>query len=121
MSDFLEHQVKPALEKVAVHFRERGLNAEVHSEDGKKTWIEVPHGEEIDFFYSVHARPISAPSFTLRDTRKDREEKLRHYRAEVYLKEGGQDYDVMGWSSEQLLADIIDQYEKHLHYLNAIR
>ena len=121
VSDFLEQQVKPALEKVAEHFRERGLNAEVHAEAGKKAWIEVPHGEEIDFFYSVHARPISAPSFTLRDTRKDREEKLRHYRAEVYLKEGGQDYDVMGWSSEQLLADIIDQYEKHLYYLTAIR
>lgn len=121
VSEFLEQQVKPALEKVADYLRERELNAEVHAEDGKKAWIEVPHGEEIDFFYSVHARPISAPSFTLRDTRKEREEKLRHYRAEVYLKEGGQDYDVMGWSSEQLLADIIDQYEKHLHYLNTIR
>ncbi|MAR02138.1 MAG: choline transporter [Oceanospirillaceae bacterium] len=119
--DFLSDKVRPALEQVAAQFRERGLEAEVHMEEGKKVWIEVPHGDEIDFFYSVHARPISAPSFTIRDTRKDREEKMRHFRAEVYLKEGGQDYDVMGWTVEQLLADIIDQYEKHLHYLTAIR
>ena len=79
------------------------------------------HGEEIDFFYAVKARPISPPSFTMRDTRKKREEKLRYFRAEVYLKEGGQDYDVMGWTTEQLIADIIDQYEKHLHYLEALR
>ena len=119
--DFLSAKVHPALEQVANLFRERGLDARVQVDDGKKTWIEVPHGEEIDFFYSVHARPVSPPSFTLRDTRKDREEKLKYCRAEVYLKEGGQDYDVMGWTTEQLIADIIDQYEKHLHYLNAIR
>lgn len=46
---------------------------------------------------------------------------LRYYRAEVYLKEGGQDYDVMGWTIDQLIADIIDQYEKHMHFLDAVR
>ncbi|EMD5657114.1 TPA: glycine/betaine ABC transporter [Klebsiella pneumoniae] len=43
------------------------------------------------------------------------------YRAEVYLKEGGQNYDVMGWNQEQLINDILDQYEKHLHFLHLVR
>ncbi|TDJ78928.1 glycine/betaine ABC transporter [Klebsiella pneumoniae] len=42
-------------------------------------------------------------------------------RAEVYLKEGGQNYDVMGWNQEQLINDILDQYEKHLHFLHLVR
>lgn len=119
--DYIGEKVQPALEKVAEHFRERNIEARVAIEEGKRSWIEVLHGEEIDFFYSVHARPMSPPSFTMRDTRKQREEKLKYCRAEVYLEEGGQDYDVMGWSSEQIIADVIDQYEKHLYYLDAIR
>ncbi|MBE1188134.1 glycine/betaine ABC transporter [Escherichia coli] len=43
------------------------------------------------------------------------------YRADVYLKEGGQNYDVMGWNQEQLINDILDQYEKHLHFLHLVR
>lgn len=119
--DYIGEKVQPALEKVAEHFRERNIEARVAIEEGKRSWIEVLHGEEIDFFYSVHARPMSPPSFTMRDTRKQREEKLKYCRTEVYLEEGGQDYDVMGWSSEQIIADVIDQYEKHLYYLDAIR
>ena len=38
-----------------------------------------------------------------------------------YLKEGGQNYDVMGWNQEQLINDILDQYEKHLHFLHLVR
>ena len=46
---------------------------------------------------------------------------LRYYRAEVHLGEGGQDYDVMGWSSGALINDVLDQYERHLHFLSGQR
>ncbi|MEC8104535.1 MAG: choline BCCT transporter BetT, partial [Pseudomonadota bacterium] len=119
--EYIEEKALPAMEKVAEQFREKGIEARVTQETGQRAWIEVLHGDEIDFFYSIHARPMSPPSFTMRDTRKQREESLKYYRAEVYLKEGGQDYDVMGWTTEQIIADVIDQYEKHLYYLDAIR
>ena len=32
------------------------------------------------------------------------------------FKEGGQNYDVMEWTQEDLIQDIIDQYERHLHF-----
>jgi len=35
----------------------------------------------------------------------------------VFLKEGGKDYDVMGYNRDQLINDVLDQYEKHLHFL----
>jgi choline/glycine/proline betaine transport protein len=43
------------------------------------------------------------------------------FRAEVHLAEGGQDYDVMGWSQEQIIVDILNQYEDHLHFLHTVR
>lgn len=45
------------------------------------------------------------------DNDEQQSEQHRYYRAEVYLKEGGQNYDVMGWNQEQLINDILDQYE----------
>ncbi|MGB1062530.1 MAG: BCCT family transporter, partial [Ketobacter sp.] len=118
---FLDKDVRGAMEQVASEFNKSSLEAQVQSDDQDRVWIEVSHGDEIDFFYSVHARPYEPPSFVMRDVTEQRNEELRYYRAEVYLKEGGQDYDVMGWTQEQLIADIIDQYEKHMHFLNALR
>ena len=42
-------------------------------------------------------------------------------RAEVHLQEGGQDYDVMGWSRDEVIDDILDQYERHMHFLHVVR
>lgn len=118
---FLSEVVKPALEKVSQELAKQNIGSTVASDDQDRVWIDVAHGKEVNFFYSVHARPYIPPSFVMSDTRGKRGEKLRYYRAEVYLREGGQDYDVMGWSQEQLIADVLDQYEKHMHYLNAVR
>jgi choline/glycine/proline betaine transport protein len=73
------------------------------------------------FFYSVHPRAYEPPTFVMRDTRDKRLEKLKFYRAEVHLKEGGQDYDVMGWGKDDLIHDVLEQYERHMHFLAAVR
>lgn len=116
---FLDRVVEPSFRQVAAEFSKRELNAAVARDENDRVWIEVEHGDEQKFFYSVHARPYVPPSFVVRDTSRRRSEELRYYRAEVYLLEGGQDYDVMGWSEGQLIADVIDQYEKHMHFLHA--
>lgn len=41
----------------------------------------------------------------------------RYYRAEVHLSEGSQDYDLVGYTKEQIINDILDQYERHLQLL----
>jgi len=40
---------------------------------------------------------------------------------ELHLADGGQDYDIMGWSKIAVINDIIDQYYKHLHFLHLLR
>ena len=49
------------------------------------------------------------------------EDEQIYYRAEVHLGEGGQDYDIMGWSKDAVIHDVIDQYHKHQHFLHLLR
>ncbi len=118
---FIQTVVKPALTEVVEELKKQNLDAHVGEDEEGKAWIEVRHGDEIDFFYSVHPRPYEPPSFVLRDTRPRRAEALKYYRAEVHLREGGQDYDITGWSSAEVINDILDHYERHLHFLHAVR
>ncbi|AEQ94979.1 high-affinity choline transport [Xanthomonas oryzae pv. oryzicola BLS256] len=37
------------------------------------------------------------------------------------LYEGSQDYDLVGYSREQIINDIIDQYARHLQFLHLTR
>jgi len=118
---YIEEVVKPALSEVAEELRKQNLAAEVGEGEDDRVWVEVLHGDEIDFFYSVHPRAYEPPTFVMRDTRDQRLEKLKYYRAEVHLKEGGQDYDVMGWSRDDVIHDVLEQYERHMHFLTAVR
>ena len=37
---------------------------------------------------------------------------------EVYLDGGtGQGYDIMGYSKEQIIDDVLDKYERHVEFL----
>jgi choline/glycine/proline betaine transport protein len=41
----------------------------------------------------------------------------RYARLEVHTTGGGQDYDVMGYSTTQVIHDCLDHYEGHLESL----
>lgn len=40
-----------------------------------------------------------------------------YYRVEVHLREGGQGYDVLGYTESQLIEDVLDQYEQHVEFM----
>lgn len=73
------------------------------------------------FVYEVRLRSYIQPTFALAVLGDEKKEENRYYRDEGHLKEGGQDYDVMSWPQEQIINDILDQYEKHLHFLHLVR
>ena len=58
---------------------------------------------------------------SISSTRSTRARTIKYYHAEVHLREGGQDYDIMGWSLPSIINDVLDQYERHLHFLHAVR
>ncbi len=119
---FIDSQVRPAMEEVAQELRRQGLDARVETGEDGRVWVEVGHGAEMDFFYSVRPQAYEPPSFILSDPRRQqRDTDDVDYRAEVHLREGGQGYDVMGWRREALIHDVLDQYQRHLHFLQLVR
>jgi len=112
---FIDQIVRLAMEEVAEELRKQGYEPRIEENEGAQLCLLVPHGEKLDFAYSVHPVEVTRPSLTAAEMADD--EESRYFRAEVYLGEGGQDYDIMGWSRDQIIGDILDQYERHRHYL----
>ncbi|VFR51849.1 High-affinity choline uptake protein BetT [plant metagenome] len=117
---YIAETVRAACESVAEEMRKQGYGAEVTESDEEGISLTVSHGEHQDFLYSVRAHAYVRPALTLRDTEDDSEAR-KYFRAEVHLREGGQDYDIMGWSRGDVIGDILDQYERHRHYLHRVR
>ena len=116
---FIQGTVLPAMQSVASELGKQGVASTVELDAQKQMpSLVVLHGDEVDFFYRVTPRSYLQPSFMLND---EDEEERKYFRAEVFLREGGQGYDIMGWTSEQVIGDIIDQYEKHMHFLHMVR
>lgn len=111
---FISSKVKTAFEKVKAQFDENNIGASIKAE-GAGIVLTISHGDEYDFCYGVFKKQYSQPDFHA-DNETD-----TYYRAEVHLTEGGQDYDIMGWTEQAVINDIIDQYEKHLHFLHLLR
>lgn len=124
---FIEEVVQPALEEVAGEIRKQGYSAEVEINDEKRCKLEVQHNAEVNFVYEVQPRAYTRPDFmTPAEVSDDSEEveereKRKYFRAEVHLLEGGQDYDIMGWLRDEVIEDVLDQYEQHMHFLHVIR
>ncbi len=59
----------------------------------------------------------SVPGFTYRA----RSGKSTYYRLETFLLEGSQGNDLMDYSKEQVITDILDQYERHLNFIHLHR
>lgn len=112
---FIQEIVRGAMEDVTQELAKQGYDAQIEEGEDSRLTLIIPHGEHLDFSYGVFPIEVLRPSLTPEELEND--ETSRYYRAEVHLGEGGQDYDLMGWSRDQIIGDILDQYERHRHYL----
>jgi len=116
VQQYIHNTVNKAFLSFQSELKRRRLHVVISPlEDGIQ--LRVDHQDEINFIYQVNATQTLSPSFMseLENASVD------SYQAEVFLREGGQGYDVMEWTQEDLLQDIIDQYERHLHFLSLVR
>ncbi|MDC9613297.1 choline BCCT transporter BetT [Xenorhabdus khoisanae] len=119
---FMNEIIQKAMEMVAEELGKQNKIVVINDEMDDRIHFEVDFGENLNFVYEVRLRGYIQPAFALAGFEDDeRSEEQKYYRAEVYLKEGGQDYDLMGWTQEQIIHDILDQYEKHIHFLHLVR
>lgn len=125
---FMQYKVHPAMLGVAQELNKQGIETKVVRNDeddnqGDHLSFEVMHGEEVDFVYQVYLVEAIKPVFALEQSTNiaSLHEQDKYYRAEVYLSEGSQEYDLLGYTKEQIIADILNQYERHMQFLHLKR
>jgi choline/glycine/proline betaine transport protein len=118
---FVDEVSRPAFAEVAEELCAQGARAEVRE---GVTDVDLPHldltvalGDEEEFSYRIWPGEKKTPSFALSSLNTQD----TYVRYEVYLTEGSQGYDVLGYSKDQLIGDILDQYERHLEFLRLHR
>ncbi|SDL49139.1 choline/glycine/proline betaine transport protein [Modicisalibacter muralis] len=117
---FLEETARPAMEAVRDSLEEQGGVAHIQQgvqNDDDYLSLNVDFEEEQNFTYQIWSQGFATPGFALHTPHASE----RYYRLEVYLLEGSQGYDLMGYTREQVIEDILDQYERHMHFLHINR
>lgn len=116
---YFNETIKPSMSDVVEAFKDEGLDASMNLVKDRASLV-VHFPDVTDFLYEVRLVGYGNPEFTMADPDRNEDEEPSYVRAEVFLKEGGQDYDLMGWSREQIIHDVLDQYEKHLSFLRMV-
>ncbi|WP_320201402.1 BCCT family transporter [Agrobacterium sp. rho-13.3] len=117
---FMQETATPALEAVALELEKRTLTSQVDNKPDRLKLIVTP-GEAEEFIYGIRMRRYETPGYSFFESQSNRKRAEYYYRAEVFLSDGGQDYDVMGFTKEELIQDVLQQYDRHFQYLHAIR
>ena len=119
----LEEVCKPAMQAVATEFINKGIQVDL-AEKALDDEPELSHldltiqlDEEENFVYQIWPIRYDTPNFSSRGKRT----KKYYYRLETYLFEGSQGNDLVGYSKEQVINDILDKYERHLMFLHINR
>ncbi|WP_168542098.1 choline transporter [Acinetobacter sp. A2] len=119
----LEEVCKPAMQAVATEFINKGIQVDL-AEKALDDEPELSHldltiqlDEEENFVYQIWPIRYDTPNFSSRGKRT----KKYYYRLETYLFEGSQGNDLVGYSKEQIINDILDKYERHLMFLHINR
>ncbi|MBE8167056.1 MAG: BCCT family transporter [Shewanella sp.] len=118
VGQFIVEVATPAMRAVVDELEKQGVQSVVKLDEKGSPSLRVLHGDEHDFSYAIISRSNLQPSFA---NDESDESNLKYSRAEVFLNEGGQNYDIMGYTKVQVIGDIIDQYEKHMHFLHLVR
>ena len=108
---FLEHVAKPAFDAICKQLSNKDIDVELSQIPNKSISLVLKNEDVENFLYSIRLRYFEMPEY-LHDDKKS------YVRAEVFLLNGGQDYDVFGYTKEQIIADFISQYERHFYFLH---
>jgi len=119
---FAETVAIPALQEVEAELREQGAETTLTISTVEACGIpsidlQLAMGEERAFKYQIYPVQYETPSYATR--RADPDD--HYYRMEVFSLEGSHGYDLMGYTKEQVITDVLDHYEQHLEFLHLNR
>ncbi|TFD54838.1 BCCT family transporter [Cryobacterium sp. Hh11] len=119
---FVSSVALPALQEVRDELVTQG--AEVTLSQGVVDGLQIPNldlnvsmGDERGFKYQIYPVQFDTPTYAVRSASASG----KYYRMEVFSLEGSHGYDLMGYSKEQVITDVLDHYETHLDFLHLNR
>ena len=121
---FLERVVRPALDDVATEFRRQGYEVERVNADHDSNAVYTGTGATgpllrlstsavDDFYYQVNMVETPSPTFS----GKMAADTDVYYRLEVTTQTGSGGYDLTGLTKQQVIDDVLEQYEAYLTFL----
>jgi choline/glycine/proline betaine transport protein len=123
VSNFIKDIAYESMQTVQIELKRRGWESKVYIDsDPLRSRIEVIKSEQMAFIYEVRLCEFVIPGFAfpLRPTENESEAKQEehYYRAEVFLREGGEAYNVYDYSRHNMITDILNHFEHYLHKLH---
>ncbi len=109
VANFIGNTARPAFEAVAAELTSRGRPASVSS-DGEATCLISATPGQRGFLYGIRPASHKLPIFSPLEATNIGE---RH-EARTFFSDGSSGYDIMGMSQEQIIADILAQFERYL-------
>ena len=116
---FINEDVINAMNLVKDELSKYSWNVEVSNDKlNAISIIRVEHSDDFDFIYEVRAKNYDTPSYAYPESVNPTKMQKKYARAEVFLQDGNKAYDIYGYDEDVIATDIIDQFEKHRHFLN---
>lgn len=118
-TDFIERTATPAIEEVAAELADMGLD--VSCERGRHAEYNIPYvdlvvkfPEQEDFKYQLYPVAYAIPKFAGKTAAAEE----IYFRVEVFTMRGTRGKNTMGYSKEQIIADVLDSYDAHMTFMS---
>jgi choline/glycine/proline betaine transport protein len=119
VKDFMTTTVAKAMRRVERELDKQGWPAHVEEDqEAGRIYLEVVKEDQIDFVYDIRMVEHALPGYAYPEMAQDESDNAHYFRAEVFLRRGGQSYDIFGFDQQDIINDILDQFEKQLHFLH---
>ena len=116
---YVNEDVIIAMKSVEKEIEKYGWNVEISNDNEKGVSIlSVEHDGDFDFIYEVRFRRYDMPTYAFPTAINPNKGQKKYARAEVYLQDGNKAYNIYGYEMDVIANDIIDQFEKHRHFLH---
>ncbi|MGM0690495.1 MAG: BCCT family transporter [Pseudomonadota bacterium] len=116
---FIKNDVFEAMQEVSKELKIRGWPVgSDFDEERCRAHLNVTKPDTMEFIYEVRLRGYATPGFAFPEQDRSLDGDSHYYRAEVYLRRGGRSYNIFGYARETIISDILDQFEKYMHFLH---
>ncbi|WP_102958626.1 BCCT family transporter [Mangrovicella endophytica] len=110
---FIDTVVHPALLAVAAELKKRDVAAEVERDEAGSATLTIASATTRNFVYGVVPAPQLAMAFSAADVTRPDQRRAQIWSARTVFSDGSRGYEVTGFSKEDILADVLAQFERY--------